>query len=71
MDIFWKKGDVQLIDDYGPNGISRCINFCSKKLSLFHHSPDYSDEQVSEIEKNAKQKFPNTISAYQGLSISF
>ena len=43
----------------------------TKKLVLFHHSPDYSDEQVSEIETNAKQKFPNTISAYQGLSISF
>ena len=43
----------------------------TKKLILFHHSPDYSDEQVSEIETNAKQKFPNTISAYQGLSIDF
>jgi len=33
--IFWKKVDVGLIDDYGPNGISRLINFFSRNLSLF------------------------------------
>ena len=41
----------------------------AKKLILFHHSPDYSDKKVSEIEDNAQKKFPNTISAYQGLEI--
>ena len=41
----------------------------TKKLILFHHSPDYSDDKVSEIEQNAQKKFPNTISAYQGLTI--
>jgi len=43
----------------------------TKKLILFHHSPDYSDDKVHEIEKNAQKKFPNTISAYQGLKINF
>ena len=33
--FFWKKGDVGLIDAYGPNGISRLVNFFSKGLVLF------------------------------------
>ena len=33
--LFWKRGDTQLIDEYGPNGVSRLINFFSKGLSLF------------------------------------
>ena len=33
--LFWQKGDVGLIDAYGPNGVSRLINSFSKKLSFF------------------------------------
>ena len=33
--ILWKKGDVGLIDAYGPNGVSRLITFLSKGLSIF------------------------------------
>ena len=33
--FFWKKGDINLIDAYGPNGASRLINFFSRKLSIF------------------------------------
>ena len=33
--FFWKRGDVGLIDAYGPNGISRLINLISRSLSLF------------------------------------
>ena len=33
--IFWKKGDIYIIDEYGPNGISKLINYFSKRLSLF------------------------------------
>ena len=33
--FFWKKGDIDLIDSYGPNGASRLINLFSKGLSLF------------------------------------
>ena len=32
--LFWKRGDVRLIDEYGPNGVSRLINISSKFLSL-------------------------------------
>ena len=33
--IFWKNGDKKIIDEYGPNGISRLVTFFSKNLSLF------------------------------------
>ena len=33
--FFWKKGDINLIDAYGPNGISRLVNLFSKRLSIF------------------------------------
>ena len=33
--FFWKKGDRQIIDGYGPNGVSHLINIFSKALSLF------------------------------------
>ena len=33
--FFWKKGDIDFIDFYGPNGASRLINLFSKGLSLF------------------------------------
>ena len=33
--FFWKKGDVNFIDFYGPNGVSRLINLFSRRLSLF------------------------------------
>ena len=33
--FFWKKGDIDLIDSYGPNGVSRLINLFSKGLSFF------------------------------------
>jgi len=33
--LFWKKGDEQIIDGYGPNGISTIISLSSKYLSRF------------------------------------
>ncbi len=41
----------------------------SKQLALFHHSPEYNDNQINEIESNAKQVFKQTIAARQGLVI--
>ena len=33
--FFWKKGDINTIDTYGPNGASKIINIFSKSLSIF------------------------------------
>ena len=40
----------------------------SKQLALYHYNPDYHDEKIQLIEKDAKQKFKQTI-AKQGLVI--
>jgi phosphoribosyl 1,2-cyclic phosphodiesterase len=40
-----------------------------KKLVLFHHDPEHDDDTLGEIEKKAQETFPNTILAYEGLTI--
>jgi len=40
-----------------------------KKLVLFHHDPSHDDDTLAEIEKKAQEAFPNTILAYEGLTI--
>ena len=32
--FFWKKFDIKIIDEYGPNGVSKFLNSFSKKISL-------------------------------------
>ena len=33
--FFWKRGDIKIIDAYGPNGISKIISIFSKGLTIF------------------------------------
>jgi phosphoribosyl 1,2-cyclic phosphodiesterase len=40
------------------------------RLVLFHHEPAYGDETITAIEAGARAKFPNTIAAYEGLTLS-
>jgi ribonuclease BN (tRNA processing enzyme) len=39
----------------------------AKKLVLFHHDPLQSDDEVRAKERRAKELFPDTIAAYEGL----
>ena len=41
----------------------------SKKLILFHHSPDYNDEAITDMVKKAKFHFSNVLAAKQDLEI--
>jgi phosphoribosyl 1,2-cyclic phosphodiesterase len=41
-----------------------------KRLILFHHDPDSDDAYVDELVLRARQEFPNTWAANEGLSIS-
>jgi len=41
----------------------------TKKLVLFHHDPFRSDDELDEIQENAKKLFPNAIVAKQGMNI--
>ncbi len=40
-----------------------------KRLALFHHDPLHDDEMLYAIEREAKLAFPNTVLAYEGLTI--
>jgi phosphoribosyl 1,2-cyclic phosphodiesterase len=40
-----------------------------KRLALFHHDPLHDDEMLSAIEREARLAFPNTVLAYEGLTI--
>ena len=40
-----------------------------KRLVLFHHEPQYSDETIAEMEADAQKHFPSTLSAYEGLEL--
>jgi phosphoribosyl 1,2-cyclic phosphodiesterase len=40
-----------------------------KQLALFHHAPEYSDNQLDEIGKTARTLFSNTIVAQEGLEV--
>jgi len=41
----------------------------ARQLVLFHHDPVQSDSAVRDKERRAKELFPNTIAAHEGLSI--
>lgn len=41
----------------------------AKKLVLFHHDPGQSDAAVREKERRTREWFPNTIAAYEGLTL--
>jgi phosphoribosyl 1,2-cyclic phosphodiesterase len=40
-----------------------------KRLALFHHEPMHDDDTLARIEKETQREFPNTILAYEGLTI--
>jgi phosphoribosyl 1,2-cyclic phosphodiesterase len=39
------------------------------KLVLFHHDPSHDDEFIEEMERKAREIFPNTIAAFEGLTV--
>jgi ribonuclease BN (tRNA processing enzyme) len=40
-----------------------------QQLILFHHDPNYTDEQITAIQDKTRQVFSNTLAAYEGLVI--
>jgi len=41
-----------------------------KQLILFHHDPLHDDEQMDAIQDRARELFPNTLVAYEGLTVT-
>lgn len=40
-----------------------------KRLILFHHDPEHSDDFLRVVERQARQEFPNTLLAVEGLEL--
>ena len=58
---------------YGHSTISMACQVANAAqvggLALFHHSPEYDDERLDQIEAEAKTLFPEALMAYEGLMI--
>ena len=42
----------------------------ASKLILFHHDPEHDDEFIGDMERKARDEFPNLLAAYEGLEIT-
>ena len=52
-----------------PEAVKLATTAGAKKLILFHHDPLQTDAQVRDKETKAKALFPNTLAAYEGLTL--
>ncbi len=43
----------------------------AKRLALFHHDPSHDDDKLADMEAKAKDLFPNTLVATEGVEFSF
>ena len=43
----------------------------AKRLALFHHDPSHDDDKLADMEAKAKELFPNTMVATEGVEFSF
>ena len=82
---FANESDVLIHDSqYTPNDLKKHVGWGhsswdqaakvatesnSKQLILFHHSPDYDDAKITDIEKKTRFYFPNVLAAKQDLKI--
>jgi ribonuclease BN (tRNA processing enzyme) len=41
-----------------------------KRLLLFHHDPEYDDRALAALQEAARQEFPETSLAFEGLEVS-
>ncbi len=42
-----------------------------RRLALFHHDPDHSDDQLEELERQAQALFPQAFLAREGMELEF
>ena len=65
--------DLKIYKGWGHSSWQQCVDIAItsrvKQLCLFHFSPNYNDEKIKEIEKDAQKKFLNTMAVYQGLQL--
>ena len=51
-------------------GAELALAACVAQLVLFHHDPQRTDDQVDDIERRAREIFPSTTAAREGLRLS-
>ena len=72
--------DAQYTDDelpahkgWGHSSWQQAVNVAkeanAKQLILYHHDPARNDDALSKLESDAKEKFPDTLAAKQGMEI--
>lgn len=58
---------------WGHNSIEMATRLAqragAKELILFHHAPDRTDQAMEALEEQARERFPNTRAAYEGLLV--
>ncbi len=59
---------------YGHSTVAMAVDAAQQahvgQLILFHHEPNYDDNQLDRMEREAQQQFPRTWSAWEGLEIN-
>ncbi len=59
---------------YGHSTVAMAVDVAQQahvgELLLFHHEPTYDDDQLDRMESEARQRFPRTRSAWEGLEIN-
>ena len=65
---------VSVTQGYGHSTISMACQAArtaeAQRLVLFHHAPEYSDNQLDEIATRAQRLFPQSVMAVEGMEIS-
>jgi phosphoribosyl 1,2-cyclic phosphodiesterase len=64
---------LSLTQGYGHSTVSMACQVALsagvKQLALFHHAPEYDDEQMDRVAAQAKAAFPGAVVAHEGLEI--
>jgi phosphoribosyl 1,2-cyclic phosphodiesterase len=74
-DSHFHKEELPYHRSWGHSSWEECtevaLKASVKQLFLFHFSPNYSDDDIFDMEMRARKAFPGTTAAYQGLAIDF
>ncbi len=51
-------------------GVKICKECGVKELILFHHDPDSDDQAIDDLQQRARERFPSTRAAFEGMEIT-
>jgi len=72
-DCTYTDEELNLYKGYGHStwqkGVKLCLAAKAKRLAIFHHDPSRTDDQLDEIEANAKAAFAGAFAARDGMTL--